>query len=250
MVTMRWRRTEATAPDPRVAVVLAAAAAPTEPGPQPGEAAALAAFRTAAPTPNRRTRMFPSLKAAAVAATATGALLTGGVAVAATGALPGAAQDTARTMLGTVGVTVPGPADAAGTHPATRGKSAATATETRRPGRRPRDDGRHQGPGGLRARHHHRRPPAGTRAPPSRPLPPRAAARPVCRTRRPPRRPPPRPPRAPTRRAPAAAPRPRPAPATAARAPRIAADPDPTRPPRTLHVGASSYRGKCDRLRW
>jgi len=72
--------------------------------------------------------MFPSLKAAAVAATATGALLTGGVAVAATGALPGAAQDTARTMLGTVGVTVPGPADAAGTHPATRGKSAATTT--------------------------------------------------------------------------------------------------------------------------
>src|SRR6185503_8713546 len=110
MVTMRWRRTEATAPDPRVAAVLAAAAAPTEPGPQPREAAALPAFRTAAPTPNRRTRMFPPLKAAAVAATATGALLTGGVAVAATGALPGAAQDTARTMLGTVGVTVPGPA--------------------------------------------------------------------------------------------------------------------------------------------
>jgi hypothetical protein len=133
MVTMRWRRTEATAPDPRVAVVLAAAAAPTEPGLQPGEAAALAAFRTAASTPNRRTRMFPSLKAAAVAATATGALLTGGVAVAATGALPGDAQDTARTMLGTVGVTVPGPADAAGTHPATRGKSAATATETAAP---------------------------------------------------------------------------------------------------------------------
>jgi hypothetical protein len=53
--------------------------------------------------------MFPSLKAAAVAATATGALLTGGVAVAATGRSPGAAQDTARTMLGTVGVTVPGP---------------------------------------------------------------------------------------------------------------------------------------------
>ena len=130
MVTMRWRRTEATAPDPRVAAVLAAAAAPTEPGSQPGEAAALAAFRAEAPTPNRRTRMFPSLKAAAVAATATGALLTGGVAMAATGALPGAAQDTARTMLGTVGVTVPGPADAAGTHPATRGRSAASAAAT------------------------------------------------------------------------------------------------------------------------
>jgi hypothetical protein len=133
MVTMRWRRTEATAPDPRVAAVLAAAAAPTEPGPQPGEAVALAAFRGAAPIPNRRTRMFPSLKAAAVAATATGALLTGGVAAAATGALPGAAQDTARTMLGTVGVTVPGPADAAGTHPASRGGSTATATETAAP---------------------------------------------------------------------------------------------------------------------
>jgi hypothetical protein len=137
MVTMRWRRTQATAPDPRVAAVLAAAAAPTEPGPQPGEAAALVAFRSAASTPNRRTRMFPSLKAAAIAATATGALLTGGVAAAATGALPGAAQDTARTMLGTVGVTVPGPADAAGTHPATRGGSAATATETTAPAAAP-----------------------------------------------------------------------------------------------------------------
>ncbi len=137
MVTMRWRRSQATAPDPRVAAVLAAATAPTEPGPQPGEAAALVAFRSAASTPNRRTRMFPSLKAAAIAATATGALLTGGVAAAATGALPGAAQDTARTMLGTVGVTVPGPADAAGTHPATRGGSAATATETTAPAAAP-----------------------------------------------------------------------------------------------------------------
>jgi hypothetical protein len=72
--------------------------------------------------------MRPSLKVAAVAATATGTRLTGGVAVAATGALPGAAQDTARTMLGTVGVTVPGPSEAAGSHPASRGKSAASAT--------------------------------------------------------------------------------------------------------------------------
>jgi hypothetical protein len=133
MVITRRCRTDGAAPDPRVAAVLAAAAAPTEPGAQPGEAAALAAFRSAPPGHNRRTRMLPSLKAAAIAATATGALLTGGVAAAATGALPGAAQDTARTMLGTVGVTVPGTADAAGTHPGARGTSAATGTETTAP---------------------------------------------------------------------------------------------------------------------
>ena len=61
--------------------------------------------------------MLPTLKAAAVAATATGALLVGGVAAAATGTLPGAAQDSARTVLSNVGVSVPGPNAHAGTHP-------------------------------------------------------------------------------------------------------------------------------------
>ncbi len=115
--TRRHRTGPDTATDPRVAAVLAAAAAPTEPGVQPGEAAALAAFRSTVPALNRRTRMLPSLKAAAVAATATGALLVGGVAAAATGTLPGAAQDSARTVLSNVGVSVPGPNAHAGTHP-------------------------------------------------------------------------------------------------------------------------------------
>jgi hypothetical protein len=126
MTTTRRHRQDDPLDDPRVALVLTAAAAPTEPGQQPGEEAALAAFRAAVPTPTRRIRMLPSLKAAAIAATATGALLTGGIAAASTGALPGAAQDTARTALAKVGVAVPGPADAAGEHPASRATSSAT----------------------------------------------------------------------------------------------------------------------------
>jgi hypothetical protein len=49
-----------------------------------------------------------SARTAAAAAVGTGVLVTGGVAAAATGSLPGAAQDTAREMLAHVGVTVPG----------------------------------------------------------------------------------------------------------------------------------------------
>jgi hypothetical protein len=59
---------------------------------------------------------------AAVASGATAALLlTGGVAAAATGTLPGAAQDTARDMLATIGVTVPGADEAAAGHADQRG---------------------------------------------------------------------------------------------------------------------------------
>jgi hypothetical protein len=128
MTTRRHHRSDDPQPDPRVAVLLAAAAAPTEPGPQPGEDAALAAFRATVPTPTRRIRMLPSLKATAIAATATGALMVGGVAAAATGALPGAASDTARAALAKVGVSVGGPADASGTHATTRGESADAGT--------------------------------------------------------------------------------------------------------------------------
>jgi hypothetical protein len=123
-MTERRRHRDTDRPaDPRVAAVLAAAAAPTEPGRVPGEVAALAAFRVAVPRQTRRIRMLPTLKATAVAATATGALLVGGVAAASTGALPGAASDTARAALAKVGVTVDGPADAAAVHTTTRGKS-------------------------------------------------------------------------------------------------------------------------------
>jgi hypothetical protein len=130
MTTRRHHRSDDPQPDPRVAVLLAAAAAPTEPGPQPGEDAALAAFRATVPTPTRRIRMLPSLKATAIAATATGALMVGGFAAAATGTLPGAASDTARAALAKVGVTVAGPADASGTHSATRGTADTSAGTT------------------------------------------------------------------------------------------------------------------------
>jgi hypothetical protein len=130
MTTGRHHRSDDPQPDPRVAVLLAAAAAPTEPGPQPGEDAALAAFRAAVPAPTRRIRMLPSLKATAIAATATGALMVGGVAAAATGTLPGAASDTARAALARVGVTVAGPADASTTHSATHGSADASAGTT------------------------------------------------------------------------------------------------------------------------
>ena len=126
MTTRRHLPGDDPQPDPRVALLLAAAAAPTEPGPQPGEDAALTAYRAAVPAPTRRIPMLPSLKAAAIAATATGALLVGGVATAATGALPGTASDTARAALAKVGVSVGGPADASGTHTTTDGTDAGT----------------------------------------------------------------------------------------------------------------------------
>ncbi|HEX5771267.1 MAG TPA: hypothetical protein VFY11_09895 [Nocardioidaceae bacterium] len=112
--------------DERVVSLLSAAAAPSEPGPLPGEGAALAAFRSAQ-VPTRRSSMLSSLiaaKAGVAAAIGAGVLLTGGVAAAATGTLPGAAQDTARDVLSNFGVTVPGAADASAGHADTRGESA------------------------------------------------------------------------------------------------------------------------------
>jgi hypothetical protein len=97
--------------DERVEALLAAAAAPAEAGPMPGEAAACAAFREADKPASRRSRVLSSVvsfKAAAIAAATTGVLLTGGVAAAATGMLPGPAQDAARDALSVVGITVPG----------------------------------------------------------------------------------------------------------------------------------------------
>lgn len=97
-------------PDNRVASLLQAAAAPTEPGPVPGEAEALAAFRRSRveaaqlQLPRRRS----TLATAVLAAVGAGILITGGVAAAAGGKLPGAAQDTARDVLDVVGFEVPG----------------------------------------------------------------------------------------------------------------------------------------------
>ncbi len=115
------------APDARVAAVLAAAGAPVEPGPQPGEQAALAAFRAVhhrAGRPRMLSTLVP-LKTAVAALAGAGVLMTGGVAAAATtGSLPGAAQDTAAQVLSEIGITVPGANDHANGHADQRGSSA------------------------------------------------------------------------------------------------------------------------------
>ncbi len=67
---------------------------------------------------SRRSRFALSLALSGAALVATSGL-------AYAGALPGAAQDTAKGVLAGLGVTVPGPNQHAGTHPDTRGHSAA-----------------------------------------------------------------------------------------------------------------------------
>ena len=119
--------------DARVRALLAAAAAPTEPGPLPGELGAVAAFRHARSTPSRRFSMSSSLtpvRAAVAAGLGAGVLLAAGVGGAAAGVLPGAAQDTARTWLETVGVEVPGADAHSAGHADQRGSSADEADET------------------------------------------------------------------------------------------------------------------------
>jgi hypothetical protein len=70
------------------------------------------------PVRSRRSRYALSLALSGAALVATCGL-------AYAGALPGAAQDTARGVLAGLGVTVPGPNQHAGTHPDSRGNSAA-----------------------------------------------------------------------------------------------------------------------------
>jgi hypothetical protein len=104
------RSSDDPALDPRVRTLLAAAAASVETTePLPGEDEALAAFRTSRQSTGRRTLVSPfvSARAAAAAAIGTGVLLSGGLGAAAAGILPGAAQGTVSTWLGTVGISVP-----------------------------------------------------------------------------------------------------------------------------------------------
>jgi hypothetical protein len=109
-------------PEASVVRLLDAAAAPAEPGPQPGEEQALAAFRA-----SRRTRRIPMFshtapaKAAVAATIATGTLLFAGVGAAAAGVLPDEAQDTASSALAALGFDVPRANEHAGDHPAQRG---------------------------------------------------------------------------------------------------------------------------------
>jgi hypothetical protein len=115
-------QTSGSAELPRLEALLAAAAAP-DAGPQPGELAVLASYREIVlGTPSLAARRHRR-HLAVVALASTVVALGGGVAAAATGSLPGAAQSTARSMLGVVGVHVPGPNKHAGTHPDERGAS-------------------------------------------------------------------------------------------------------------------------------
>jgi hypothetical protein len=119
MTNTEWRDTDDPARDARVAAVLSAAAAPVEPGPLPGEDAALAAFGAGHRRPGRkRMRSLVPFKTGLAAAVGAGVLFTGGVAAAATtGSLPDPAQQTVQTALAHVGITVPGPNEHAGDHP-------------------------------------------------------------------------------------------------------------------------------------
>jgi hypothetical protein len=82
-----------------------------DPGAQPGESAALVAFRELVPVrPVRRTPLqwiAESRARFAVVASVGVLTLGGGVAAAATGALPGPAQSAAHAVFGTIGVGVP-----------------------------------------------------------------------------------------------------------------------------------------------
>ena len=125
------RELQADVLDEPVRSLLAAAAAPTEPGPLPGEAEALAAFR-ASQTTTRRSPVLTYLtafKTPIAAALGTGVLLTAGMGVAMAGSLPGAAQDTASELLGKVGVTVPGADEHSAGHADQRGGSEDAADE-------------------------------------------------------------------------------------------------------------------------
>jgi hypothetical protein len=67
--------------------------------------------------PSRRTRSMAGFARAKVVALAVGAILVGTTSLAVAGALPGAAQGVAQTMLAKIGVRVPGPNPHATTHP-------------------------------------------------------------------------------------------------------------------------------------
>lgn len=124
--------------DPRVEALLSAAAAPTEAGRLPGEEEAVVAFRAARATgPAAARPTLTVLKRALAGAVGAGLLLTGGVAAAVTGSLPGAAQHTADGWLEQVGVAVPGAAERAGIHPDERGRTGGTGEEAEDTARTP-----------------------------------------------------------------------------------------------------------------
>ena len=127
MLTRNVRKDEPPVADARLGSVLEAAAAPAEPGPAPGEEAALAAFRASSVrAAGWRSRMHTpttTLKTLGVTAASAGLLLTGGFAAAAAGALPEAAQQKAHDVLASINVEVPGANEHSDGHADTRGRS-------------------------------------------------------------------------------------------------------------------------------
>ena len=114
-----------------VARSLAEATGPSHPDELASETAVVAAFaardaQSLEPPPShRRLSRMPRLVTPklATAAVAGGLALSGGLAAAATGSLPGAAQSIASAVLNRVGIQVPAPNTRAGSHPDIRGSS-------------------------------------------------------------------------------------------------------------------------------
>jgi hypothetical protein len=113
----------------RVKSLLAAAAAPTEPGPLTGEGEVLAAFRATRDLPRRSARLSARAPLRAIAAVfvSTGLLLAGTVAATATGSLPGPAEHTVHEWLTRFGAIAP----AADERPATLAPAPAGAGAVR-----------------------------------------------------------------------------------------------------------------------
>jgi hypothetical protein len=122
----------------RVKSLLAAAAAPTEPGPVTGEAEVLAAFRATRDLPRRSARLSARTPLRAIAAVfvSTGLLLAGTVAATATGSLPGPAEHAVHEWLTRFGAIAPAANEPPGT-PASAPPGAAAV----RNAPRPTDDG-------------------------------------------------------------------------------------------------------------
>ena len=91
----------------------------------------VAAGRPAEPTRHRRQSMLWSISSRSrISVVAAAAVLSGMTGAAYAAGLPGAASDTARSMLDSLGITVPGPNDHSGTHPSgTNGSSGATTND-------------------------------------------------------------------------------------------------------------------------
>ena len=120
--------------DERVRSVLDALAAPTEPGPLPGEVDAVAAFRAQHRTRRSSMSNLTPFRVAVASAVGAGLFLTGGAAAAATGSLPAAAQDVAHDVLAAVSINVP-----AGERPAADQEETTEVEETQETEVQPED---------------------------------------------------------------------------------------------------------------